>query len=32
LPANILTCPVKDIETMSVSMTVVGGRIVFERQ
>jgi predicted amidohydrolase YtcJ len=32
LPKDILTCPLKDIEAMSVSMTVVGGRVVFERE
>jgi predicted amidohydrolase YtcJ len=31
LPADILTCPEKLIEQMQVSMTVVGGRIVFQK-
>jgi predicted amidohydrolase YtcJ len=30
LPEDILTCPAKDIERMRVSMTMVGGRIVYE--
>ncbi len=30
LPEDILTCPAKDIETMRVSMTMVGGRVVSE--
>jgi predicted amidohydrolase YtcJ len=32
LPADILTCPPKLIEQMPVSMTMVGGRIVFEKR
>jgi hypothetical protein len=32
LPEDILTCPPKHIEQMAVSMTVVGGRIVYERR
>ena len=31
LPEDILTCPEKDIERMDVSMTMVGGRIVYDR-
>jgi predicted amidohydrolase YtcJ len=31
LPEDILTCPEKHIEQMSVSMTMVGGRIVYQR-
>jgi predicted amidohydrolase YtcJ len=31
LPQDILTCPPKDIESMEVQMTVVGGKIVFDR-
>jgi predicted amidohydrolase YtcJ len=31
LPEDILTCPEKDIENMKVLMTVVGGKVVFER-
>ena len=31
LPEDILTCPPKRIEQMSVSMTMVGGRVVFQR-
>jgi len=31
LPEDLLTCPVKDIERMRVSMTMVGGRVVYER-
>ena len=31
LPQDILTCPAKDIERMNVSMTMVGGTIVYER-
>jgi len=31
LPQDILTCPDKQIETMHVSMTMVGGRIVYRR-
>ncbi|HEX7138336.1 MAG TPA: amidohydrolase [Vicinamibacterales bacterium] len=30
LPQDILTCAPKDIERMRVSMTIVGGRIVYE--
>jgi predicted amidohydrolase YtcJ len=30
LPEDILTCPAKHIETMKVSMTMVGGRIVHQ--
>ncbi len=30
LPEDILTCPVKDIERMRVTMTMVGGRVVYE--
>ena len=30
LPEDILTCPEKDIETMQVMMTMVGGKIVYE--
>ena len=30
LPEDILTCPEKDIERMRISMTMVGGRIVYE--
>jgi len=30
LPQDILTCAAKDIERMRVSMTIVGGRIVYE--
>ena len=32
LPADILACPPKLIEQMPVSMTMVGGRIVFEKR
>jgi predicted amidohydrolase YtcJ len=32
LPEDILTCPEKHIEQMRVSMTMVGGRIVYERR
>ena len=31
LPEDILTCPEKHIEQMRVSMTMVGGRIVYQR-
>ena len=31
LPEDILTCPEKDIERMGVSMTIVGGRVVYAR-
>jgi predicted amidohydrolase YtcJ len=31
LPEDILTCPEKQIEQMPVSMTMVGGRIVYRR-
>jgi predicted amidohydrolase YtcJ len=31
LPQDILTCAEKDIEQMSVSMTMVGGRVVYRR-
>src|SRR5262249_5502905 len=31
LPQDILTCPDKDIERMQVLMTMVGGRVVFQR-
>jgi predicted amidohydrolase YtcJ len=31
LPQDILTCPEKQIEQMPVSMTMVGGRIVYRR-
>ena len=31
LPEDILTCPEKDIERMGVSMTIVGGRVVYDR-
>ena len=31
LPKDILTCPEKEIEQMSVSMTMVGGKIVYRR-
>jgi predicted amidohydrolase YtcJ len=31
LPEDILTCPAKNIEAMSVTMTMVGGKIVFQR-
>jgi predicted amidohydrolase YtcJ len=30
LPQDILTCAPKDIERMRVSMTIVGGRVVYE--
>lgn len=30
LPEDILTCPAKRIEQMSVAMTIVGGKIVFD--
>jgi predicted amidohydrolase YtcJ len=30
LPEDILTCPAKHIETMRPSMTIVGGRVVYE--
>lgn len=32
LPADILTCPEKLIEQMPVSMTMVGGRIVYQKR
>jgi len=32
LPADILTCADKRIEQMQVSMTMVGGRVVFEKR
>ncbi len=32
LPEDILTCPAKDIERMNVSMTMVGGHIVYQRK
>src|SRR5262249_50673037 len=31
LPEDILSCPEKDLEKMSVAMTIVGGRVVYER-
>src|SRR5262249_1401121 len=31
LPEDILTCPPKHIEQMPITMTMVGGRIVYER-
>jgi predicted amidohydrolase YtcJ len=31
LPEDILTCPEKHIEQMAVSMTIVGGRVVYRR-
>ena len=31
LPEDILTCPEKHIEQMPVTMTMVGGRVVYER-
>jgi predicted amidohydrolase YtcJ len=31
LPEDILTCPAKNIEAMSVTMTMVGGKIVYQR-
>jgi hypothetical protein len=31
LPEDILTCPEKNIERMQVSMTMVGGTIVYRR-
>jgi predicted amidohydrolase YtcJ len=31
LPEDILTCPVKNIEQMRVAMTMVGGKIVYQR-
>ena len=31
LPEDILTCPAKHIEQMHVSMTIVGGKIVYRR-
>jgi len=30
LPEDILTCPAKDIERMRVTMTMVGGRVVYQ--
>jgi hypothetical protein len=32
LPQDILTCPDKQIEQMAVSMTMVGGRVVYQRR
>ena len=32
LPEDILTCPDKSIESMNVLMTIVGGKIVFQRE
>jgi predicted amidohydrolase YtcJ len=32
LPEDILTCPAKDIEQMRVSMTMVGGRVVYQER
>jgi predicted amidohydrolase YtcJ len=32
LPEDILTCPDKHIERMQVSLTMVGGRVVYERR
>ena len=31
LPEDLLTCPDKDIERMQVSMTMVGGKVVYQR-
>jgi predicted amidohydrolase YtcJ len=31
LPEDILTCPAKNIEQMKVAMTMVGGKIVYQR-
>ncbi|HEV8346695.1 MAG TPA: amidohydrolase [Vicinamibacterales bacterium] len=31
LPEDILSCPAKNIEKMAVAMTMVGGRIVYQR-
>jgi predicted amidohydrolase YtcJ len=31
LPEDILTCPEKRIEQMTVQMTIVGGKVVFRR-
>ena len=31
LPEDMLTCPARHIEQMSVAMTMVGGRIVYRR-
>jgi hypothetical protein len=31
LPEDILSCPAKNIEKMTVAMTMVGGRIVYQR-
>ena len=31
LPEDILTCPEKHIEQMAVSMTMVGGKVVYQR-
>src|SRR5262249_18667134 len=30
LPADILTCPPKEIERMRITLTMVGGRIVYD--
>lgn len=32
LPEDILTCPEKHIEQMQVALTMVGGKIVYERR
>src|SRR5882762_349870 len=32
LPEDILTCPEKSIERMQVAMTMVGGRVVYQRK
>jgi predicted amidohydrolase YtcJ len=32
LPDDIMTCPPKDIESMQVLMTIVGGRIVYQQE
>ena len=32
LPEDLLSCPPKDIENMKVQMTVVGGKVVFDRE
>jgi predicted amidohydrolase YtcJ len=31
LPEDILTCPAKNIEQMRIAMTMVGGKIVYQR-
>jgi len=31
LPEDILTCPAKNIEQMAITMTMVGGKIVYQR-